>query len=149
MLIEILVEEIPADFAYPASVSFKKIIENTLKNNGINFSTVNSYTTPRRLAVLAENIEEKSKDEVIEFRGPLFESAFKDGAPTKAGEGFLKSHNIDANSIKNIDENESFDKPYIKEVNGKKYIFVKKEKKGIETKKLFEKTRKYCFKYRF
>ena len=138
LLIEILVEEIPADFAYPASVSFKKIIENTLKNNGINFSSVNSYTTPRRLAILAENIEEKSKDEVIEFRGPLFESAFKDGAPTKAGEGFLKSHNIDANSIKNIDENESFDKPYIKEVNGKKYIFVKKEKKGIETKKLFE-----------
>ena len=77
LLIEILVEEIPADFAYPASVSFKKIIENTLKNNGINFSSVNSYTTPRRLAILAEDIEEKSKDEVIEFRGPLFESAFK------------------------------------------------------------------------
>ena len=51
LLIEILVEEIPADFAYPASVSFKKIIENTLKNNGINFSSVNSYTTPRRLAI--------------------------------------------------------------------------------------------------
>ena len=62
LLIEILVEEIPADFAYPASVSFKKIIENTLKNNGINFSSVNSYTTPRRLAILAENIEEKSKE---------------------------------------------------------------------------------------
>lgn len=138
LLIEILVEEIPADFAYPASMSFKKIIENTLKNNGINFSSVSSYTTPRRLAILAENIEEKSKDEVIEFRGPLFESAFKDGNPTKAGEGFLKSHNINANSVKNIDENESFDKPYIKEVNGKKYIFSKKRKKGIETKKLFE-----------
>ena len=31
LLIEILVEEIPADFAYPASLSFKKIIEETLK----------------------------------------------------------------------------------------------------------------------
>ncbi|WP_300369718.1 glycine--tRNA ligase subunit beta [Brachyspira sp.] len=138
LLIEILVEEIPADFAYHASLSFKKIVENTLKNNGVNFNCINSYTTPRRLAVLAEDVEEKSKDEIIEFRGPLFESAVKDGVPTKAGEGFLKSHNIDVNAIKNIDENESFDKPYIKEVNGKKNIFVKKEKKGIETKKLFE-----------
>ncbi|WP_295154438.1 glycine--tRNA ligase subunit beta [uncultured Brachyspira sp.] len=138
LLIEILVEEIPADFAYPASLSFKKIVENILKSNGVNFSCINSYTTPRRLAVLAENAEEKSKDEIIEFRGPLFESAVKDGVLTKAGEGFLKSHNINADSIKNIDENESFDKPYLKEVKGRKYIFVKKEKKGIETKKLFE-----------
>ena len=44
---------------------------------------------------------------------------------------------MNADLIKSIDENESFEKPYIKEVNGKKYIFVK-EKKGIETKKLSE-----------
>ena len=138
LLIEILVEEIPADFAYPASISFKKIMENTLNSNGVNFKSIISYTTPRRLSVLVEDVEEKSKDEIIEFRGPLFESAVKDGVPTKAGEGFLKAHNIDVNSIKNIDENETFDKPYIKEVNGKKYLFVKEEKKGVETKKLFE-----------
>ena len=138
LLIEILVEEIPADFAYPASISLKKIMENTLKNNGVNFKSIVSYNNQRILSILVEDVEEKSKDEIIEFRGPLFESAVKDGVPTKAGEGFLKSHNIDANLIKNIDENESFDKPYLKDVNGKKYIFVKKEKKGIETKKLFE-----------
>ncbi|PCG20093.1 glycine--tRNA ligase subunit beta [Brachyspira sp. G79] len=138
LLIEILVEEIPADFAYPASISFKKIMEDTLKSNGVNFKSITDYTTPRRLSILAEDVEEKSKDEVIEFRGPLFESALKDGVLTKAGEGFLKAHNIDFSSIKNIDENESFNKPYIKEVNGKKYLFVKEEKKGIETKKLFE-----------
>ncbi|MBS4763733.1 MAG: glycine--tRNA ligase subunit beta, partial [Brachyspira sp.] len=50
LLIEILVEEIPADFAYPASLSFKKIIENTLKNNGLNFKSITSFTTPRRLS---------------------------------------------------------------------------------------------------
>ncbi|WP_020003484.1 glycine--tRNA ligase subunit beta [Brachyspira innocens] len=138
LLIEILVEEIPADFAYPASISFKKIMEDTFKSNGVNFKSIIAYTTPRRLSVLAEDVEEKSKDEVIEFRGPLFESALKDGVLTKAGEGFLKSHNIDAGLIKNIDEKEDFNKPYIKEVNGKKYLFVKEEKKGVETKKLFE-----------
>ena len=138
LLIEILVEEIPADFAYPASISFRKIMEDTLKSNGVNFKSITDYTTPRRLSILAEDVEEKSKDEVIEFRGPLFESALKDGVLTKAGEGFLKSHNIDAGLMKNIDENEAFNKPYIKEVNGKKYLFVKEEKKGVETKKLFE-----------
>lgn len=138
LLIEILVEEIPADFAYPASLSFKKIIENTLKNNGLNFKSITSFTTPRRLSILVEEAEEKSKDDVIESKGPLLESAIKDGVLTKAGEGFLKSNNIEIKNIKDIDEKESFDKPYLKELNGKKYIYVKKEKKGIETKKLFE-----------
>lgn len=138
LLIEILVEEIPADFAYPASLSFKKIIENTLKNNGLNFKSITSFTTPRRLSILVEEAEEKSKDDIIESKGPLLESAIKDGVLTKAGEGFLKSNNIEIKNIKDIDEKESFDKPYLKELNGKKYIYVKKEKKGIETKKLFE-----------
>ncbi|AFR71201.1 glycyl tRNA synthetase subunit beta [Brachyspira pilosicoli B2904] len=128
LLIEILVEEIPADFAYPASMSFKKIMEDTLKNNGISFKSIIAYTTPRRLSVLVEEVEEKSKDEIVESRGPLLESAIKDGSLTKAGEGFLKSHNID--NIKNIDEKEDFNKAYIKEVGGKKYLFVKKEKKA-------------------
>ena len=138
LLIEILVEEIPADFAYPASLSFKKIIENTLKNNGLNFKSITSFTTPRRLSILVEEAEEKSKDDIIESKGPLLESAIKDGVLTKAGEGFLKANNVEIKNIKDIDEKESFDKPYLKELNGKKYIYVKKEKKGIETKKLFE-----------
>ena len=138
LLIEILVEEIPADFAYPASLSFKKIIEETLKNNGLNFKSITSFTTPRRLSILVEEAEEKSKDDIIESKGPLLESAIKDGVLTKAGEGFLKANNIEIKNIKDIDEKESFDKPYLKELNGKKYIYVKKEKKGIETKKLFE-----------
>ena len=119
-------------------MSFKKIIENTLKNNGLNFKSITSFTTPRRLSILVEEAEEKSKDDIIESKGPLLESAIKDGVLTKAGEGFLKSNNIEIKNIKDIDEKESFDKPYLKELNGKKYIYVKKEKKGIETKKLFE-----------
>lgn len=138
LLIEILVEEIPAYFAYPASLSFKKIIEETLKNNGLNFKSITSFTTPRRLSILVEEADEKSKDDIIESKGPLFESAIKDGALTKAGEGFLKANNIEIKNINDITEKESFDKPYLKELNGKKYIYVKKEKKGIETKKLFE-----------
>ena len=138
LLIEILVEEIPADFAYPASLSFKKIIEDILKNNGLNFKSITSFTTPRRLSILVEETDEKSKDDIIESKGPLFESAIKDGVLTKAGEGFLKANNIEIKNINDITEKESFDKPYLKELNGKKYIYVKKEKKGIETKKLFE-----------
>ena len=138
LLIEILVEEIPADFAYPASLSFKKIVENMLKNNGLNFKSITSFTTPRRLSVLVEEMDEKSKDNIIESKGPLFESTVKDGILTKAGEGFLKANDIEIKNINEITEEESFGKPYLKELNGKKYIYVKKEKKGIETKKLFE-----------
>ena len=138
LLIEILVEEITANFVYSASISFKKIIESTLKNNRINYKSITPYSTPRRLSILVKELEDKSKDEIIEFRGPLLENAIKEGNPTKAFEGFLKSHNIDINTVKNIYENESMNKPFVKEINGKKYLFIKKEKKGVETKKLFE-----------
>ena len=138
LLIEILVEEIPANFVYSASISFKKIIESTLKNNRINYKSITPYSTPRRLSILVKELEDKSKDEIIEFRGPLLENAIKEGNPTKAFEGFLKSHNIDIDAVKNIYENESMNKPFVKEINGKKYLFIKKEKKGVETKKLFE-----------
>lgn len=138
LLIEILVEEIPADFAYPASLSFKNIVEETLKSNNIGYKTSVSYTTPRRLSVLLEDVEEKSKDEVIEYRGPLYESAVKNKVVTKAGEGFLKSRNMEVTALFNIDEEESFHKPYLKDINGKKYIFVKKERKGVQTEELLK-----------
>ena len=76
------------------------------------------------LDLLQEEADEKSKDDIIESKGPLLESAIKDGALTKAGEGFLKANNIEIKNIKDIDEKESFDKPYLKELNGKKYNYV-------------------------
>lgn len=135
ILLEILVEEIPADFSKPAINSFKNIIEKTLTSNSIKFKSITSYITPRRLALLIEEVEEKSKDEILEVKGPLYDVAFKDGVLTKAGEGFLKSNNITDNTIY---EKEEINKAYKKELSGKYYIFVKKEKKGINTKELFE-----------
>ena len=51
ILLEILVEEIPADFSKPAINSFKNIIEKTLTSNSIKFKSITSYITPRRLAL--------------------------------------------------------------------------------------------------
>ena len=136
LLIEILVEEIPANFAVPAIVSFQKIFETLLKNNSITYKNCTNFTTPRRLALLITELSENAKDELIETKGPMYDVAFNNGEPTKVGIGFFSANNLDINTLKNLDENESIEKPFLKEINGKKYIFIKKEKKGEITEEL-------------
>lgn len=136
LLIEILVEEIPADFAVPAIVSFQKIFESLLKNNSISYKNCTNFTTPRRLALLITELSESAKDELIETKGPMYDAAFNNGEPTKVGIGFFSANNLDINTLKNLDKNESIEKPFLKEINGKKYIFIKKEKKGEITEEL-------------
>lgn len=138
LLIEILVEEIPADFAVPAIESMKKIFAELFDSNNIKYSNIVSYTTPRRLALLIDNLEEKAADSVIEVKGPLYDVAFKDNKATQVGIGFLNSNNIDASLINSMSEKEEMNKPFIKDISGKKYICIKKEKKGLDTVTLLQ-----------
>lgn len=138
LLIEILVEEIPSLFAAPASESFKKLFSTLLSSNNISYSDITAYTTPRRLALLATNVLDKAPDTVTEVKGPMYSAVYDNGEFTQVGVGFLKSHNIDASKIDKIDDTECFDLPYTKNVGDKKYIFVKKEKKGETTSELIK-----------
>ena len=138
LLIEILVEEIPSLFAAPASESFKKLFVELLSSNNISYGEITAYTTPRRLALLATNVLDKATDAIIEVKGPMHSVCYDNGEFTKIGIGFLKSHNIDASKIDKIDDIECFDLPYTKNIGDKKYIFIKKEKKGETTTELIK-----------
>lgn len=138
LLIEILVEEVPANFALPASLSFKKIIETLFKNNSIKYEECISFTTPRRLSILAKKVSQQAEDEFIESKGPLYESAYQNGEVTKTGSGFFNANKIDINLIKSLTEEEKLNTPYLKCINGKKYIVIKKEKTGIKTYQLIK-----------
>ncbi len=135
-LIEIFIEEIPSAFAIDAKENLLSVIKKIFTDKGVSFSENNAFVTPRRLAVIIRNVEEKSKDEVIEQKGPLYEASFKDGSITKAGSGFFKANNLDESLISNLSNEEKTNAPYLKELGGKNYIFIKKEKVGIETKEI-------------
>ena len=102
LLFEIGMEEIPARFLNQALEDLKNNFERKLKNNRIKFSGVRTYGTPRRLVLVADEVAEIQEDLDELNIGPSRERAYKDGALTKAGEGFLKAHRIEEEQIEII-----------------------------------------------
>lgn len=126
-LFEIGVEELPARYVNQAEEDLKQIISQELLNERIKFSNIKSFSTPRRFAVIVENIAEMQEDLHKKSIGPSINIAYKDGALTKAGEGFIKSQNALIDDIKII-ENEKG-----------KYIFIEQFINGLKTRDLLPK----------
>src|SRR5580692_6374258 len=95
-LLEIGLEEIPARMIAGAEaelgrrVSELLIRERLLGSNG----KVTTYSTPRRLAVLVEDVFAAQADAEEKLTGPSWKVAFKDGAPTPAAEAFAKKAGV-------------------------------------------------------
>lgn len=104
-LFEIGLEELPSRYVDEAENNLKKLIENELKIERIKYSTVESFSTPRRVAIIVKDISERQEDLNKKSVGPSVEIAYKDGALTKAGEGFIKSQGVTEKEVKII-ENE-------------------------------------------
>ncbi len=84
-IIEILSEEIPARMQAQAANNFKKLVLSELAGQKLQFSSVRSYVTPRRLAVLVTGVPKKQPTNNEERRGPRAD------APAKAINGFKSS----------------------------------------------------------
>lgn len=92
LLFELGCEELPSKTLLRLSDALLQNIENGLKNAGLDFTGSLSYATPRRLAVVIENLATSQNDVEQERRGPAVAAAFTaDGEPTKACAGFAKS----------------------------------------------------------
>ena len=102
LLFEIGMEEIPARFLNQALEDLKTNFEKKLKNNRIKFDGVRTYGTPRRLVLVVDKVAEMQEDLDELNIGPSKERAYKDGALTKAGEGFLKAHRIEEDQVEII-----------------------------------------------
>ncbi|MBR2519230.1 MAG: glycine--tRNA ligase subunit beta [Selenomonadaceae bacterium] len=95
LLLEIGTEEIPAH-AMPAILEqLKTLATKSLKEARIEFGDVQTLGTPRRLALLVENVAARQADVEDEKRGASAKIAFDaDGKPTKAAIGFAKKNNV-------------------------------------------------------
>ena len=95
LLLEIGTEEIPAH-AMPGILNqLKTLAEKSLTEARINFGEIKTLGTPRRLALLVENVAIKSADVETEKRGASAKIAFdKDGKPTKAAIGFANKNKV-------------------------------------------------------
>lgn len=92
LLIEIGTEELPPKALSRLSESFSAGVSAQLQNLSIQFGDLESFATPRRLAVLVRDVADRQPDREVVRRGPSVSAAFgADGAPTKAAQGFARS----------------------------------------------------------
>ncbi|MCK7460273.1 glycine--tRNA ligase subunit beta [Idiomarina aminovorans] len=95
LLIELGTEELPPKALKSLRDSLRAGIESGLKIAELSFDSIEAYATPRRLAVLVQQVETEQQDKVVEKRGPAVSVAFDDsGKPTKAAEGWARSNGI-------------------------------------------------------
>ncbi|AOZ91714.1 glycine--tRNA ligase subunit beta [Paenibacillus crassostreae] len=122
LLFEIGLEEIPARFIRSAVDQLKERMMNWLDQSRISHGSVHAYATPRRLAVLVEDVSEKQEDIEEVVKGPSRKIA-KDanGEWSKAALGFARSQGVDPEQFT------------FQELNGVEYIYVTKSSLGVET----------------
>ncbi|MFW9603373.1 MAG: glycine--tRNA ligase subunit beta, partial [Trichlorobacter sp.] len=91
LLFEIGAEEIPAGFVTAAITSIKEMLTKELAAARLDFTSVETFGTPRRLVALVKGLPACQPDAELTVSGPSRSAAFgADGTPTKACEGFLR-----------------------------------------------------------
>jgi len=119
-LIEIGLEEVPARMMAGAEAELGRRVSDLLKrerllapeanseaNSGTHPEThivakVTTYSTPRRLAVLAENVRAKQVDTEEVLTGPSWKVAFKDSEATPAAHAFAKKAGVAVGELKKV-----------------------------------------------
>ena len=93
LLLEIGTEEIPAAFIPGALDDLARLAGEHLDREHLTYEDVSTIGTPRRLVLFAKNLPDRQPDREEIITGPPAKIAFlSDGKPTKAGEGFARSH---------------------------------------------------------
>src|SRR5918996_3561547 len=83
-LLELLSEEIPARMQQRASADLARLFEARLGEAGLKAESLESYATPRRLALIARGLPAETEAVSEEIKGP------RASAPAPALEGFLR-----------------------------------------------------------
>jgi len=102
-LLEIGTEEIPARMIDSAREELAKRVGELLQRERlVDNPALQSYSTPRRLAVLASGVAASQPDISEQVTGPSLKVAYKDGVPTAAAESFAKKVNVPVSALEKI-----------------------------------------------
>lgn len=122
LLLEIGLEEMPARFVTNSMNQLSDKIHAWLMEKKIAFENIEAFSSPRRLAVLVEGVNEAQEDIHEEAKGPARKIALdENGEWSKAAMGFCRGQGASVEDI------------FFKEINAVEYIHVKKFIEGQET----------------
>jgi glycyl-tRNA synthetase beta chain len=92
LLVEIGTEELPPKNLKAMMQSLKTAFSQALTDAQFEFDHIESYATPRRLALKVLELSSEQPNQHLERRGPALKAALDaDGNPTKAAKGFMAS----------------------------------------------------------
>ena len=125
-LLEVGVEELPADFVSSAIAQWQKKIPESLEEHFLESSSIEIYGTPRRLAVLIRGLPNRQPDREAEIKGPPKKAAYKDGQPTKAASGFARKQGVDLADLE------------LRDTPKGEFIFIQKKITGQPTQDILQ-----------
>ena len=119
LLFEIGAEEIPAIAVDMGISQLKEEAIAALGRSRLAFDSLETYGSPRRLALLVKGLAEAQEEKLIEIKGPPKSAGYDDkGHPTKAAEGFAKSQGVTLADL------------IVKEESGREYVYAVKHEVG-------------------
>ena len=113
-LLEIGLEEVPARMLPGAQAELlrrvvealieQRLLSPTARSGFTAFTQFSrkSYSTPRRLAVVIDDVLEQQPDVTEDTTGPAVKIAFKDGVPTPAAEAFARKSGAALSELKTV-----------------------------------------------
>lgn len=127
LLLEIGLEELPAHVVTPSRLQLEEKVVKFLDEHNLGYESVQTFSTPRRLAIYITNIPEKQEDTQEEVKGPAKKIAQDDaGNWSKAAEGFVRGQGLTTDAIT------------FRELNGVEYVYVTKYVHGKESKEVLK-----------
>ncbi len=118
-LFEIGTEELPVSHLSSALRQLRETVSQALRDARLDYDTLRVWGTPRRLAVLVEDLAPKQTDETQTVKGPPARIAFdEDGEPTRAALGFARSQGVAVTELR------------VEDVDGGQYVVAVKQAQG-------------------
>ena len=102
-LLEIGTEEIPARMIDDAREELSTRVGELLKRERLSDTPeIESYSTPRRLAMIVSEVAASQPDAIEQLTGPSVKVAYKDGKPTPAAEAFARKAGVSLENLEKI-----------------------------------------------
>lgn len=125
-LLEIGTENLPVEFQSSAELQLSELLASRLKEERLDFKVIKTFSTPRRLALIINDLAHQQTDDVKVIKGPPANVGFKDGSPTPAVEGFARKFNLNVDQLK------------IEKYDNTEYIIANVEEKGRDSKEILQ-----------
>jgi glycyl-tRNA synthetase beta chain len=103
-IVELGTEELPPLSLEKLSRAFHDNLLSLIDEAGLTHQKSYYYASPRRLAVIIDDLAEAQENKTINRQGPAVQSAFdKDGNPSPAAIGFAKSCGVNVDDLNQIE----------------------------------------------